>query len=37
VRRFEQAGLTDEDAAELAEAWTVDTRTAKIFAVFLIE
>jgi hypothetical protein len=37
VSRFEQAGLTDDDAAELARAWTVDDRTAKIFAALLIE
>jgi hypothetical protein len=37
VSRFERAGLTDADAAELAQAWTTDDRTAKIFAALLIE
>jgi hypothetical protein len=37
VSRFERAGLTDAEAAELAQAWTTDDRTAKIFAALLIE
>lgn len=37
VSRFEQAGYTDDDAAELAQVWNTDSRTAKIFAALLIE
>jgi hypothetical protein len=37
VSRFEQAGYTDEDAAQLAQIWNTDSRTAKIFAAFLID
>jgi hypothetical protein len=37
VSRFERAGLTDEDAAELAQTWTVDPRTARLFAALLLD
>ncbi len=37
VRRFEQAGYTDEYADQLAEAWSTDSRTAKIVGALVIE
>lgn len=37
VSRFEEAGYTDADAAELAAAWGTDTRTAKIVGALVAE
>lgn len=37
VSRFEQAGYTDEYAAELAAAWSTDSRTAKIVGALVVE
>lgn len=37
VGRFESAGYTDADAAELAAAWGTDVRTAKVFGGLIVE
>lgn len=37
ISRFEEAGYTDQDAAELAAAWGTDTRTAEIIGALVIE
>ena len=37
VRRFEEAGYTDEYAEQLAEAWMTDNRTAKIIGALVID
>lgn len=37
VSRFEEAGYTDDYAADLAEAWMTDSRTAKIVGALVID